>query len=124
MLLLDADLGFCANTANIWQVVGYLVLIIKIVIPLLLIVLGMVDLGKAVVNNDDKSVSKAVSTLIRRFIAAIIVFFIPTIVNALFSAVGVISKDNTDYMKCVECVTNATSSACEGYASSAVGAIQ
>ena len=39
--------GFCSQTANIWQVLGYVVMIFKIVIPLLLIVFGMVDLGKA-----------------------------------------------------------------------------
>ena len=36
-MLTLAGIGFCSNTANIWSVVGYFVLIIKIVIPLLLI---------------------------------------------------------------------------------------
>ena len=30
--------GFCANTANIWQVIGYALLVFKIVIPIILIV--------------------------------------------------------------------------------------
>lgn len=99
--------GFCSQTANIWQVLGYVVMIFKIVIPLLLIVLGMVDLGKAVVSSDDKAISKSVSMLIKRFIAAIIVFFIPTIVSALFNALSIMSsEEQADYNTCVQCVTN------------------
>ena len=46
-------MGFCANTANIWQVVGYVLLAFKIVIPILLIIFGMLDLGKAVIASKD-----------------------------------------------------------------------
>ena len=103
MLMLD----FCRETANIWSLLGQVVLIIKIVIPLMLIILGMVDLGKAVVSSDEKAMNKAVGTLIKRFIAAVVVFFIPTIVSALFSAIGVIGEnDKADYQICVQCVTN------------------
>ena len=43
--------NFCQSTANIWIIFGYVVTIFKIVIPLLLIVFGMVDLGKAVISR-------------------------------------------------------------------------
>ena len=99
--------GFCSQTANIWQVLGYVVVIFKIVIPLLLIIFGMIDLGKAVISSDDKAISKAVSQLVRRFIAAIVVFFIPTIVSALFNALSIMSEsEQADYNVCVQCVTN------------------
>ncbi len=106
MLLLDA-IGFCAKTANIWKVLGYVVLVIKIVIPIILIVLGMVDLGKAVVSSDDKAMNKSVSSLLKRFIAAIVVFFIPTIVSAIFNVISLMNEDEQkDYNTCVQCVTN------------------
>ena len=104
MLLMAGTDNFCASTANIWNILGYVVFVFKIVIPLLLIVFGMVDLGKAVVSSDDKAISKAVGMLIRRFIAAVVVFFIPTIVNALFTALGLIST-KSDWPLCVRCVT-------------------
>jgi len=98
--------GFCSDTANIWNVLGYVVTVFKIVIPLLLIIFGMVDLGKAVVASDDKAISKAVGQLIRRFIAAVIVFFIPTIVSALFNALDMVdTSQGSDYNVCVQCVT-------------------
>ena len=99
--------GFCSQTANIWQVLGYVVMIFKIVIPLLLIVFGMVDLGKAVISDDEKAISKALSQLVRRFIAAVVIFFVPTIVSALFNALSIMdAEEQADYNVCVQCVTN------------------
>lgn len=108
-MLLAAD--FCAKTANIWQILGHVVTIIKIVIPLILIILGMIDLGKAVIASDDKAISKAVSALVKRFIAAVVMFFIPTIVSAVFSALSVGDVVSDDANICMQCVTNV--SACD-----------
>lgn len=100
-------MNFCASTANIWQILGYVVVIFKIVIPLILIVLGMVDLGKAVVASKDDAINKAVSALLKRFIAAVVIFFVPTIVSAIFNALSLMSDaERTDYNICVQCVTN------------------
>lgn len=108
--------GFCADTANIWHLVGLIVYIIKIVIPLMLIVMGMIDLGKAVINSDEKAINKAVGTLIKRFIAAVVVFFIPTIVNAIFGIIGIVGGNSeSDYNTCVTCVTQT----CKGDADTA-----
>lgn len=114
--------GFCAQTANIWKVLGYVVTIFKIVIPLLLIILGMVDLGKAVVSSDDKAISKSVSALVKRFIAAIVVFFVPTIVSAIFNALSIMSEaEQADYNVCVQCVTNVGSCDTSGVVGSTTG---
>lgn len=118
MLLLDAS-NFCAETANIWKILGYVVLVFKIVIPLLLIIFGMVDLGKAVVSSDDKAISKAVGSLVKRFIAAVVLFFVPTIVNAIVSVIG-LSTGAGDYQICINCVTDVNNN-CE--TSNAIGVI-
>ena len=97
---------FCAGTAGIWGVIGWIIVIIKIVIPLILIVLGMIDLGKAVISSDEKAINKAVTTLIKRFIAAVVVFFVPSIVSALFAATTSIDLTSKDANLCVQCVTN------------------
>ncbi len=110
MLLMDIT-GFCTNTSNIWSILGYIVMVFKIIIPLLLIVFGMVDLGKAVVSSDEKAISKAVSTLIKRFIAAVVVFFIPTLVSAIFNVLGILNS--SEYNTCVQCVTNVGGTDCE-----------
>ena len=111
MLLLAAG-DFCHDTARIWGVVGYVVLVLKIVIPLLLIIFGMVDLGKAVISSDEKAMSKSVGTLLKRFIAAVVVFFVPTLVSALFNALSVTDLVN-DANQCIQCVTDVNHATCD-----------
>ena len=65
--------------------------IIQIVIPVGIIVLGSIDLGKAVVANDEKAIKKAQSTLAKRFVAAIITFLVALIV---YIALGVVGDEN------------------------------
>lgn len=122
--------GFCADTANIWQLLGYVVTIIKIVIPLVLIILGMLDLGKAVISNDDKAINGAVTKLVKRFVAAIVMFFVPTIVSGVFGVISNINLNNKDedVYVCVQCLTNVSSSkaiydgkSCEELANNALG---
>lgn len=67
--------------------------IIQIGIPIVLIVYGSLDLGKAVMGNDDKEIKGATSKLIKRVVAAVVIFFIPFIVNL---AIGLISKAGDD----------------------------
>ena len=52
-------------------------------IPIILIVMGSIDLGRAVLSSDDKEIKAATSRLIKRAIAAVAVFFVATIVTLL-----------------------------------------
>ena len=54
--------------------------IVQIGIPILLIVFGTIDLGKAVISSDEKEVKQAQSRLIKRCIYAVAIFFIVTLV--------------------------------------------
>lgn len=62
--------------------------IIQIGIPIILIVMGSIDLGKAVLSSDDKEIKGATGKLIKRAIAAVAVFFVTTIVTLLFGMFG------------------------------------
>ena len=65
--------------------------IIQIGIPILLILMGSIDLGKAVMSSDDKEIKGATSKLIKRAIAAVAVFCVATSVSlfmGLFSSSG------------------------------------
>ncbi len=71
--------------------------IIQIGIPILLILMGTIDLGKAVLSSDDKEIKGATGKLIKRAIAAIAVFFVATIVSLvmnMFSSSG--ASDSVD----------------------------
>lgn len=65
--------------------------VIQIGIPILLILMGTIDLGKAVMSNDDKEIKGATGKLIKRAIAAVAVFFVTTLVSVVMGWLG-----NTD----------------------------
>ena len=105
LYLLDAS-TFCQETATVWQFIGWILFVFKIVIPILLILFGMIDLGKAVVSSDEKAIKTATTTLVKRAIAAVVIFFIPTIVSAIFGIVtGFTGKVKEQYGRCATCVT-------------------
>jgi len=79
--------GFCMNSANIWQVVGYVLLVFKIVIPILLIIWGMVDFAKSVVGGDEDKIKAGQKVFLKRLIAAVVVFLVVTIVKLLVGLV-------------------------------------
>jgi len=67
--------------------ISTLLLWIRIGVPILLILLGSLDFGKAVIADDPKALSKATSTFVKRAIAAVAVFFAPTIIMLLIRLV-------------------------------------
>ena len=83
-LLLDD----CHNLGPIIQVIKTLITILRIVVPILLLVLGAIDLAKAVIASDEKEIKASTSRLIKRAIAAVAIFFIVTIVNVIMGMVG------------------------------------
>ena len=75
--------------------------ILQLVIPILLIVLGTFDLGKAVISSEEKEVKAAQSRLIKRFIYAALVFFVATIVSVLMNIVAQGGEgDTTSWENC------------------------
>lgn len=103
--LADVILPFCQETSKIWKMVGYLVNAIKILVPVIIIVLGSMDLGKAVVAQSEDDIKKSTKLLFTRIAAGIIIFFIPTVVNVIFKMLsGYVSSVSTS-SACVECVT-------------------
>lgn len=106
-LFLTGAVDFCKNTANIWQIVGYVLLVVKIVIPILLIIFGIIDLGKAVIASKSDEVKKSVTSLAYRALAAVVIFLIPTIVGLIMGFVSDF-KDSTaeqDFNVCKACIT-------------------
>lgn len=98
--------GFCTQTANIWQIVGYVLLVFKIVIPVLLIIFGMIDLGKAVIASKEDEIKKASSSLVRRAIAGVVIFLLPTIITFIMGMITNFSQAQEDYDICRECISS------------------
>lgn len=101
-----SKLEFCAKTAVIWQIVGWVILIVKIVIPMLLIILGVVDFSKAAISGKDDETKKSLTTLMWRAVSAVVIFFIPTLVTLVMGLVANFkdSGAQADFEVCRTCI--------------------
>lgn len=65
---------------------------LRISVPIILVVFGSIDFGKAVIADDKDIMKKASSSFIKRCIVAIAIFFLPTLINILISIFNSVSK--------------------------------
>ena len=97
------------NIQTALRFVGYLLFIAKIAIPLIIILVATFDLFKSVVDKDEKSLGKQVKIIIMRIVAGIFVFFLPTIVYALFNLSAELKiVDDAKYQGCATCLLKPT----------------
>ncbi|MEG0794570.1 MAG: hypothetical protein RSG95_02105 [Bacilli bacterium] len=94
-----------------FQIIGYLLFIIKILVPLLLIILGTIDFSKAIISSDDKAIKEATLSLIKRAIIGVVIFIIPTILNFAFSLVDGAEENSAGFTKCTNCLFSPTDDA-------------
>lgn len=80
----------------IWNIVGFVVKTIWIGVPILLIIFGMIDLGKAVIASKEDEVKKAWKAFGRRFLVAVAVFAVVWAVGAVFSLAADLGGEAVD----------------------------
>ena len=70
----------------------------------------MIDFFKAVTSDDEKAISKATQSLVRRLISGVIIFFIPSLLWALLNVIditdGIHDLNNTEFGICTKCILN------------------
>ncbi len=99
----------CVKLKSPLKFIGYILLIVKIVIPLLLIIFGIIDLFKAVTGGKDGEVTKSLKTFVFRLIAGVAIFFIPTIISFVFTLVDGFDDVESEYELCQKCILNVSS---------------
>lgn len=88
---------FCENLLPLIRLVkNGIIPIVQIGIPIILIILGMLDLGKAVVASKEDEIKNAQKMLIKRAIYAIAIFFVVLIVQLVFGLLGTAGSDYED----------------------------
>lgn len=93
---------------------------IKIVIPIVLIVFGIIEMFRAATANDEKVMKEAQKKLISRIIYAVLIFFIVAIVQLVFSVLARSSENSTtggsvsknSISACISCFTNYSKTTC------------
>ena len=95
-------LGMCEELKVVWTLFGYVIWAIKVVVPLLLI-----TMAKAVMEKDEKKIKDAQNLLIKKVIAAVIVYLVITVTKVVIGLVA-----TGDWETCVECAFNPFSGNC------------
>ena len=73
---------------QLFNLVATIVKLIKIAVPVLLIIFGMIDFAKSVVAKNEDDVKKFRKQFISRVVSAIIVFLIVSLTGFVISLVG------------------------------------
>ena len=93
----DSLLGSPNDSGSLYSLINTLFRYIQIIAPILLIVFGGVDFGKAVLSSDQEELKKAQARFIKRCIAALALFFLPYMVKWLMEQImthtGIIDWD-------------------------------
>lgn len=76
------------GVATIISIVGFILKLIQWAVPILLIILGTIDLVKAVMAGKEDEIKKNQQVLFKRAIAAVIVFLVPLIVSTITGLLG------------------------------------
>ena len=108
------DINFCAQTAGVWKLIGEIIYIIRIGIPIIVVLLGTLDLGKAVIAGEDKKIKEAQKAFIRRLIYGVAIFFVFTIVKMVFGLLNV-DLDEGDNKICWQCASKPHTRTCVEY---------
>lgn len=72
---------------------------VRIIVPILIILLGMLDFGKAVLAGKQDNMKKAQSDFIKRLIAGVIVFLVPALVDIIMGLAEIVWQ-GTSYVPC------------------------
>ena len=101
--------NICNSTINpgvmaAFKLGSIILLIVKIVVPIILIVLGMIDMAKAVVNDNQDAIKKNALTFARRVATGVLVFLAPTILLALFTFIDGWDSVDSTYKNCIDCL--------------------
>ncbi len=73
--------------------------LLRAAIPVLLVIFGILDLGKAIASQKEDDIKKGQQTFLKRLMAAVIVFFVFIITQFVIKTLG---HDGDDFWSCAK----------------------
>lgn len=106
MWVLECSIGGEPVPDFIIKTVAYIIEFIRIGVPLLLVIFGMVDLAKAVVAKEDKDMKKYQMLFLRKLLAGALVFFVISVTTFMLRVIDSAETDgrSTDDYEALECI--------------------
>ena len=94
---IDTNTTLCAGVAvpdTLFNMVSLIIKGIKIVVPILLIIWGMIDFAKSVIAKKEEDIKKYQKAFVSRLISAILVFLVIIIVQLVVNILASIEKES------------------------------
>ena len=95
--------NFCSDIIKTLRLVSISVMVVRICVPMFIIIMGTMDIYNTVSSGKNDDLKKNLTTLGKRMIIGLIVFFIPTIVRLVVNGLG---GNDSNYQVCVNCIDN------------------
>ena len=98
--------NYCTGLRSTFVFIGHLIRLAKILIPIIVIIFRTLDFFKAVTGAKDDEIKKAAKSLLFRALAGVCIFFLPAVIDFIFSLVDGWSNSEYEsgYQDCFKCV--------------------
>ena len=87
------------------QVTSFMVALLKIFVPIVLIISGMVEMMKSIAAGTAENVAKSKNKLIKKFVAALIAFFVVTFITTIVKLIAD-GNEKATFVSCMSCYLN------------------
>ncbi|MBQ7140730.1 MAG: VWA domain-containing protein [Bacilli bacterium] len=99
--------NFCDCLIRLFIFLGHIMNIIKITVPIIIILMGSIDLIKAIVYQNDDQIQQTKKIFVKRLIYGVAVFFVISVVSFL---IGLVGGDTNN--RCFKCVADVNGEVC------------
>ena len=111
----------CCNMKPFLNILRIVIRLLQFSVPLILLVLGTVDMIKAVSSNDEKTAKNSLDTFIKRLMYGVLVFLAPFLVRLVLNIINdnILKNSEVDSMNWLRCWNEAMNktldSTCKNY---------
>ena len=97
-------IAFCdyAGVRRAFKIAGLIINIVKIIIPLIIMITGMIGFAKPIISGKGEDITANAMVLIKKVIAGIAIFLIPGIMDYAFSLVP--GYETSSMSQCTTCL--------------------
>ncbi len=90
------------------EITSLIVTIVQIAVPVILVLMGTLDLFKGITAQKEDEIKKGQQMFIKRLIVGAIIFFVIVIVKVLISIVADSTNDTNNITECIDCFLSGT----------------
>ncbi len=99
-----AQLKFCdyGGVRKALKILGIILTLVKVAVPILLVITGMGTFVKAITTGKDDDLKGAGVILVRKMIAGLVVFMLPTLLDYVFDSL--VGYSDSGFTQCTNCI--------------------